>query len=125
MSEHDETRHDRDRDRNRNDSMADRDREIEQTEEARSASASKLFDIRQVIGGLFTLYGVLVTGAGLLDGDAARKKASGIDINIWTGLGMLALGATMLLWMRLSPHTGAPTGDGDDGPDRGEGRRGA
>jgi hypothetical protein len=121
MSEHDETRHDGDRD----DSVADRDREIEQTEKAGSASASKLFDIRQVIGGLFPLYGVLVTGAGLLDGDAAQKKASGIDINIWTGLGMLALGVTMLLWMRLSPHTGAPAGDGDEGPDRDDGRRGA
>jgi hypothetical protein len=115
MSEHDETRHDRDRDRNRNDSMADRDREIEQTDKAESASASKLFDIRQVIGGLFTLYGVLVTGAGIFDGDASRKKASGIDINLWTGLGNLALGLAMLLWMRLSPHTVAPAGD--EGPD--------
>lgn len=108
MSEHDETRHDSDRD----DSVADRDREIEQTEKAGSASGSRLFDIRQVIGGLFTLYGVLVTGAGIVDGDASRKKASGIDINLWTGLGMLALGLAMLLWMRLSPHTGTPT-DGD------------
>jgi hypothetical protein len=121
MSEHDETRHDRSGD----DSVADRDREIEQSERAESASASKLFDIRQVIGGLFTLYGVLVTVAGIVDGDAARKKASGIDINLWAGLGMLALGLAMLLWMRLGPTTGAPTdgGDGDGGHDRAGGHR--
>jgi hypothetical protein len=110
MSEHDESRHHDERD----DSVADRDREIEQTENAPSGSASKLFDIRQVIGGLFTLYGLLVTAAGVFDGDAARKKASGIDINLWTGLGMLALGLLMRLWMRLSPHSGAPAG-GDAG----------
>jgi hypothetical protein len=118
MSEHDETRHVSDRD----DSVADRDREIEQTEKAGSASSSKLFDIRQVIGGLFTLYGVLVTGAGIFDGDTARKKASGIDINLWTGLGMLALGLAMLLWMRLSPQSGAPSG-GDENDAEGESAR--
>ena len=92
---------------------AARDPEIQQTERAQQSSASsRLFDIRQVIGGLFTLYGVLVTGAGLFDGSDARKKAAGIDINLWTGLGMLALGLAMLAWMRLSPTTSAPS-DGD------------
>ena len=77
------------------DSAAGRDPEIERTEEAKSSAAS-LFDIRRIIGGLFTLYGVLVLGAGLFDGSNAKEKASGIDINIWTGLGMLLLGLGML-----------------------------
>jgi hypothetical protein len=83
-------------------SAAGRDPEIERTEEAKSSAAS-LFDIRRIIGGLFTLYGVLVLGAGLFDGSDATKKASGIDINIWTGLGMLLLGLGMLAWKALRP----------------------
>ena len=97
---------------------AARDREIEQTSEAES-SAARLFDVRRVIGALFTLYGVLVLGAGLLDGDEAAKKASGIDINIWTGLGMLLLGVLMLVWMMVSPpRVGASEPDDEDGATR-------
>ena len=84
------------------DSAASRDPEIERTEEAKSSAAS-LFDIRRVIGGLFTLYGVLVLGAGLFDGSNAKEKASGMNINVWTGLGMLLLGLGMLAWMALRP----------------------
>lgn len=83
-------------------SAAGGDPEIERTEEAKSSAAS-LFDIRRIIGGLFTLYGVLVLGAGLVDGSDAKAKAAGIDINIWTGLGMLLLGLGMLAWMALRP----------------------
>lgn len=82
--------------------VAGGDPEIERTEEAKSSAAS-LFDIRRIIGGLFTLYGVLVLGAGLVDGSDAKAKAAGIDINIWTGLGMLLLGLGMLAWMALRP----------------------
>jgi hypothetical protein len=89
-------------DHSANGSAGDRDPEIESTEEAESAAA-RLFDIRRVIGGLFTLYGVLVLGAGLFDGSNAKEKASGLDINVWTGLGMLVLGLGMLAWMALRP----------------------
>jgi hypothetical protein len=61
------------------------------------------FDIRLVIGGLFVLYGVVVFIAGIVDGEAAKKQAAGIDINLWTGLGMLLLGIFFLAWMRLNP----------------------
>jgi hypothetical protein len=89
-------------DNNADETVASRDSEIESTEKG-SSSAVKLFDIRRVIGGLFTFYGVLVLVAGLVDGTAASKKASGIDINIWTGIGMLVLGVGMLLWQLVSP----------------------
>jgi hypothetical protein len=68
-----------------------------------SASASKLFDLRYLIGGLFTLYGVIITIAGLAASSAARRKADGININLWMGLGMLALGLLFLLWAWLRP----------------------
>ena len=96
---------------------AGRDPEIERAEEAKSSAAS-LFDIRRIIGGLFTLYGVLVLGAGLFDGSNAKEKASGIDINVWTGLGMLLLGLGMLLWMVLRPVDVRAVDDTDEA-DRG------
>lgn len=70
---------------------------------ADESSAARLFDIRRIIGGLFLLYGVLLTIAGIVDGSAAEKKAAGIDINIWTGLAMALFGLLMLAWMKLRP----------------------
>jgi hypothetical protein len=101
---------------------AARDSEIERTTEAES-SAARLFDVRRVIGALFTLYGVLVLGAGLLDGDDASKKASGIDINVWTGLGMLLLGILMLVWMKVSPPRVGTAEDADADDSDGAARR--
>ncbi|MET9363658.1 hypothetical protein ABZX93_22475 [Streptomyces sp. NPDC006632] len=80
--------------------------------ERKSASAARLFDIRRIIGGLFTLYGVIVGGAGLFASDADLKKAQGININLWTGLGMLALGLFFLIWLKLRP-TAPPTPESD------------
>ncbi len=88
------------------DNVGGRDEAISSTEGAAdesAASAARLFDIRRIIGGLFTLYGLILFVAGLVDGADASKKAAGIDINIWTGLGMLVLGLLFLLWMRLNP----------------------
>jgi hypothetical protein len=73
-----------------------------------STTAARLFDIRRIIGGLFTLYGVIVTIAGLAASDASIDKAQGININLWTGLGMLLLGLFFLVWLRLSPTPPPP-----------------
>ncbi|MFI1994289.1 hypothetical protein [Actinoplanes sp. NPDC020271] len=64
---------------------------------------NQLFDLRAVIGGMFTLYGVIVTIIGLFDTPAEIDKAQGVRINLWMGLVMLALGLLMLLWLRLNP----------------------
>lgn len=79
--------------------------------ERKSATAAKLFDVRRVIGGLFVVYGVLVTIAGITASDADIAKAQGININLWAGIGMLALGLAFLLWMRLSPPPPPPSPD--------------
>jgi hypothetical protein len=71
--------------------------------DAPQSAASKLFDIRLLIGGLFTLYGLMLTVAGFFTSDSARQKASGININLWLGIGMLVLGLLFLLWRQLSP----------------------
>ncbi|MFE6165135.1 hypothetical protein ACFQ7F_40190 [Streptomyces sp. NPDC056486] len=71
--------------------------------ERKSATAARLFDIRRIIGGLFVVYGVIVTIAGINPSDADMKKAEDININLWTGLAMLALGLFFLGWLWLRP----------------------
>jgi hypothetical protein len=67
------------------------------------SSAARLFDVRRVIGGLFLVYGVIVTLMGLFESKSELDKAQGVRINLWMGLGMLALGVLMLVWLRLNP----------------------
>ena len=67
------------------------------------SAAAELFDLRVLIGGLFTLYGVVLILAGIFASPAEIQKASGIDINLWMGIGMLIIGLLFLLWWRLNP----------------------
>ena len=76
--------------------------------ETKSATAARLFDIRRSIGGLCVVYGVIVTIAGFTASDADIKKAEGVNINLWTGLGMLVLGLLFLLWLKLRPTAPPP-----------------
>ena len=72
--------------------------------EATHSAASKLFDLRYLIGGLFTLYGLMLTIAGFFTTAEDRAKAADININLWLGLMMLAVGIFFLVWARLSPQ---------------------
>lgn len=76
--------------------------------ERRSQTAARLFDVRRIIGGLFVVYGVIVTVAGVFADEADLKKAQDININLWTGLAMLALGLFFLAWLKLSPTIPPP-----------------
>ena len=67
------------------------------------SAAAQLFDLRVLIGGLFTLYGVVLIIAGLFATAAEIQKASGININLWMGIAMLIVGLLFLLWWRLNP----------------------
>jgi xanthine/uracil/vitamin C permease (AzgA family) len=75
----------------------------EDTKPKVSSSVARLFDVRLVIGGLFTIYGVIVALMGLFDSHSEIEKAQGVRINLWMGLGMLVVGLLMLLWLRLNP----------------------
>ncbi|GAB2616812.1 hypothetical protein Aab01nite_29810 [Paractinoplanes abujensis] len=75
----------------------------DQVDEKKLSAAARLFDVRRVIGGLFVVYGVIVTLIGLFDSQAEIDKAEGVRINLWMGIGMLVLGLLFLLWLRLNP----------------------
>lgn len=88
-----------------NDGLSAAERELRATSEGEndSQSARRLFDLRYLIGGLFTLYGIVLAVAGLFDSGGELTKAAGIRINLWLGLGMLVLGLLFLLWSWIRP----------------------
>ena len=47
--------------------------------------AANLFDLRRIIGGLFVVYGLLLTLLGLFDSQEEIDKAAGVNINLWAG----------------------------------------
>jgi hypothetical protein len=90
--------------------------------EAEHSASSRLFDLRYLIGGLMGVYGIVLIIVGLADSDAELRKASGIRINLWMGIGMLVLGLLFLLWARTRPlkvesgPSAAERAGIDDGP---------
>lgn len=67
------------------------------------SAASKLFDLRILIGGLFTFYGIALIIYSFFTTPEELAKAAGININLWLGVAMLLLGVVFLIWARLSP----------------------
>jgi hypothetical protein len=74
-----------------------------QAEKDAFVRSTRRFDLRRILGGLFVLYGVIVTIVGIANPAADTAKTGGIAINLWTGIGMLIAGILFFLWDRLSP----------------------
>ena len=69
----------------------------------RAAKAANLFDLRRIIGGLFIVYGVILTILGITASDADIEKAAGTNVNLWTGLSMLVVAAVFIGWALIRP----------------------
>ena len=56
-------------------------------------------DIRFPIGLMFSIFGILLTVFGLFTNsdEALYSRSLGVNINLWSGLGMLVFGLLMLL----------------------------
>lgn len=65
--------------------------------------AAGLFDIRTIIGALMGIYGVILVVMSFLTSEADKAKADGANLNLWTGLGLLALSAALIGWALLRP----------------------
>ncbi len=72
-------------------------------EEIEAAKTANRFDIRRLIGGLFVLYGLILTVVGIVGSTHVKTKAAGINVNLWTGIGMLIFGALMIFWALTRP----------------------
>src|SRR3954454_20177735 len=69
----------------------------------RAERAANLFDLRRIIGGLFTVWCVLLIILGATDSEAEANKAAGININLWAGMGMLVFGLIFVAWALTRP----------------------
>jgi hypothetical protein len=62
-----------------------------------------LFDIRSFTGGLFLIFGVIVTIVGFNASDADIKKAAGVNLSLIIGIVMLVTGVVFVVWLLMSP----------------------
>jgi hypothetical protein len=72
-------------------------------DEETARKAANRFDIRRIIGGVFLVYGVILSVVGIIGSDEVKNKAAGINVNLWTGLAMLVVGAMMVAWALMRP----------------------
>ena len=76
------------------------------------------FDVRNVIGALIGLYGVVLLVMGLIGpSDDDLAKTDGFNANLWVGLGMLVAGIGFLVWSRVRPIV-VEVHHGDDAENR-------
>ena len=51
------------------------------------------------------LYSIILIALGIFGSHHVKTKAAGINIDLWTGLGMLIFGALMIFWALSRPTT--------------------
>lgn len=59
-------------------------------------------DVRNVIGTLLAIYGVILAAMGLF-GDKALEKTGDVNANLIAGVALLVVGGIFLAWARLRP----------------------
>ncbi|MPY97663.1 MAG: hypothetical protein GEU97_06605 [Actinophytocola sp.] len=63
-----------------------------------------VFDIRAVIGLLLGIYGAVLTVTGLVGtSEQDLAKAGDVNLNLWTGIALIAASAVFFAWVRLRP----------------------
>jgi hypothetical protein len=87
-------------------------------EELRTARIANRFDIRRIIGGVFIVYGITLTVVGIVGSEEVKNKAAGINVNLWTGLGMLVVGVLMIVWALARPVAPEPEDTRGEGSGR-------
>jgi ABC-type Fe3+-siderophore transport system permease subunit len=69
-----------------------------------SSTRTSAFDIRLIIAVLAGVYGLVLTVLGLFFmTDDEIAKSAGVNINLWTGIGLLVVALLFVLWARLRP----------------------
>ena len=98
---------------------------------------ARLFDIRNIVGALLLIYGVLLTIAGFFPGilrahddtAAASDRVNlyvGTDANWWVGLILIGVAVAFVLWAFVRPHHADEVGTSSTGgadPQQGDGVR--
>jgi prolipoprotein diacylglyceryltransferase len=66
-------------------------------------SRISLFDIRNIVGALLFLYGVILLIASFATSDAEKAKADGVNANLWVGLVLIVAGVFFVAWAVARP----------------------
>jgi hypothetical protein len=82
--------------------------EQQELDEAAAARLANRFDIRRIIGALFVVYGLVLVITGAVGSDEVKNKAAGVNVDLWTGLGMLVVGVLMIVWALTRPVAPGP-----------------
>jgi hypothetical protein len=77
--------------------------QLSDEDEAEATRKANLFDIRRLIGGLFAIYGVILIVLGLVGSHAVKHKADNINIDLWSGIGILVFALFMIVWAFARP----------------------
>jgi len=79
----------------------------------RALRQARLLDLRSYLAGLFLIFGVVVTLAGLTATPAQLVKSSGMNLSLWTGLALILLGLVFLVWLVRVPPLFEQSADQD------------
>ena len=82
--------------------MSDHDTDVPGSAEKQGRHTAGAFDIRNFIGALLGLYGVILTVMGIV-GDKAYDKTGNIDANLYAGIVLLVMAAFFFAWARIKP----------------------
>lgn len=81
--------------------MSDQNADVQH--EQMTMTEARLLDLRSYIALLMLIFGVVVTVMGITAGEAELAKAAGVNINLWSGLGMLAISGFFVSWALIKP----------------------
>ena len=71
-------------------------------DDKKAKTTAGALDVRNIIGTLMAVYGVILVAMGLFS-DSTAKLAGDVNDNLFAGLGLLAIAAVFLIWARLRP----------------------
>ena len=62
-----------------------------------------LFDIRNIIGLLLLVYGVILLIVSFSTSAAEKARAGGVNANLWMGIALTIVGILMIVWALARP----------------------
>ena len=71
-----------------------------------------IFDIRNIIGALLGIDGLIILLVGIF-GDAEEDKTGGVNANLWAGLVLVVMSAISLGWAWMRPVVAPEDFEGD------------
>ena len=83
-------------------------------DDKKAKTTAGALDVRNIIGMLMAVYGVILVAMGLFSDSTAPKSAE-INSNLWAGLALLVVAAVFLIWARMRPIV-VPQDAGQDEP---------